>query len=254
MRTTSRSQSSKVQCPASPVARIEAAVALVAPSVARLKRELAASVSDEHLASFGHEGALSAARTFDPSLGVPFERWASLKIRGKLFDGLRACGPLPRRFYRQLRALQAAYDTEERGIEGEHASQLEGVAACLHVSSHLAAMATSMGMGALLANDTEILEAIEDEGGTLEDEVIREELKAHVRAAVTARPERERQILERYYFQEMTLVEASGGLSRGWSSRLLAQATVGVGKTLRAQYGWRRALPSGRAALAPSSR
>jgi RNA polymerase sigma factor for flagellar operon FliA len=77
------------------------------------------------------------------------------------------------------------------------------------------------------------LNAVEDERGTPEDEAIREELRARVRAAVAGRPEQERRMLEGYYFQGKTLEQASGGLSRSWSSRLLARATVGVAKALQ---------------------
>jgi RNA polymerase sigma factor for flagellar operon FliA len=217
------------------VARIEAAYALIPDVVAWVKRDLALRMPDDELTSFGSEGALSAGRTFDPSRDVPFERWASLKIRGKVLDGLRSYGPLPRRSYRRLRVLLAAHDTAEGIIERDAESSRESAeAADLRISSSLATLATSMALGTLFTRDAEMLEAIEDEGGTAEDEIIREELKARVRAAVAARPERERRILERYYFQDMTLMDASGGQSRSWASRLLARATVGVGRTLRA--------------------
>ncbi len=217
------------------IARIEAAYALVPGVIAWVKRDLALRMPDDELTSFGGEGALRAGRTFDPSRGVPFERWASLKIRGKVLDGLRSSSPLPRSSYRQLRALIAAHDTAEGLIDKDAESSPERAeAADLRLSSSLATLATSMAMGTLFTRDAEMLEAIEDDGATAEDEMLREELKARVRAAVAARPERERRLLERYYFQDMTLRDAAGGRSRSWASRLLARATVGVGKTLRA--------------------
>jgi RNA polymerase sigma factor for flagellar operon FliA len=234
MRTTSHAAPDS-RDPPHVVARIEGAYALIPGVVAWVKRDLALRMPDDELTSFGSEGALSAGRTFDPSRSVPFERWASLKIRGKVLDGLRAYGPLPRRSYRRLRVLIAAQDTAEGIIEEDtKSSQRNAEAADLRVSSSLATLATSMALGTLFTREAEMLEAIEDEGGTAEDEIIREELKVRVRAAVAARPERERRILERYYFQDMTLMDASGGRSRSWASRLLARATVGVGKALRA--------------------
>jgi RNA polymerase sigma factor for flagellar operon FliA len=240
MRTNPRSQPSAFEPPASPdahdvLARIELAFALIPAVVRQVKRDLALGMPDDELTSFGSEGALSAGRTFDPSHGVPFERWAALKIRGKVLDGLRTHAPLPRRSYQQLRALLAEHHTAEGIIEEDSVSSSESAdAADLRLSSRLATLATAMALGTLFASDPEILDGIEDRGVTAEDEIIREELKARVRAAVAVRPERERDILERYYFQDMTLAEASRGLSRSWSSRLLARATEGVGKTLRA--------------------
>jgi DNA-directed RNA polymerase specialized sigma24 family protein len=94
-------------------------------------------------------------------------------------------------------------------------------------------MATSMALGILNVRDEEALEAIEDERGTVEEEAIREQMNARVRAAIAERPERERKMLEGYYFEGKSLEEASGGLSRSWSSRLLATATSGVALSLR---------------------
>jgi RNA polymerase sigma factor for flagellar operon FliA len=203
--------------------------------VGQVKRDLALGMPDDDLTSFGSEGALSAGRTFDPSRGVPFERWAALKIRGRILDELRRYAPLPRRSYRQLRALLAEHHTAEGSIEDDPAPSLESAeAADLRLSTRLATMATTMALPTLFSSDSETLDSIEDGGGTVEDEILREELKARVRAAVAARPRRERDILERFYFHDMTLAEASRGLSRSWSSRLLARATAGVGKTLRA--------------------
>ena len=52
----------------------------------------AGTVTLDDLRSFGREGLLQAARTFDPTRGVPFRRWANLRIKGAMIDGVRAVG------------------------------------------------------------------------------------------------------------------------------------------------------------------
>ena len=195
---------------------------------------LFAHARKDDLTSYGNEGALLAARTYDAGRGVPFDRWAALKIRGAIIDGLRAESDLPRRLYRKLRALEAVNWAQE-GIGLDDATGAPAgcaVAADARIGDRLAAMATAYAAGALLSRDRATLEAIEDERGTPEEELAREELKAAVRAAIAERPDTERALLERYYYDEATMAEASGGLSRSWASRLHARAISGVAKSL----------------------
>src|SRR5258708_5557012 len=85
------------------LSRFNAEQELVDINARQLARRLErASVTIDDLRSFGHEGLLQAARNFDASRGVPFRRWANLRIRGAMIDGVRQFGTLPRRVYREL--------------------------------------------------------------------------------------------------------------------------------------------------------
>jgi RNA polymerase sigma factor for flagellar operon FliA len=215
--------------------RIEQALALVAQVVGMLKTHLSGRARRDDLTSYGNEGALAAARTYDAGHGVPFASWARIRIRGAIIDGLRTEADLPRRLYDRLRAIEAASFAHE-GLELDDAGMvapLSPQAADARIEDRLTAMATAYAAGLLMARDKETLETIEDGRGTPEEELAREELKATIRAAVAERPEAERVLLERYYFDEMTMAEASGGLSRSWASRLHARAIGGVARSLR---------------------
>lgn len=61
----------------------------------------------EELAQAATLGMVEAAHRFDPSRGVPFERWAAVRVRGAIVDAARALDFAPR----SLRA--AARDVEE---------------------------------------------------------------------------------------------------------------------------------------------
>src|ERR1700690_4553925 len=75
--------------------------------IAREVRHPLGGVNLDDLRSAGNEGLVSAARSFDASLGVPFRRWANLRVRGAMLDAVRGLGYLPRRVHNRLRAIEA---------------------------------------------------------------------------------------------------------------------------------------------------
>jgi RNA polymerase sigma factor FliA len=215
-------------------ARVQAALKLVPFIVKQMKEQFVPRARGDDLGSFGNEGALVAARSFEADRGVPFDRWATLKIRGAIIDGLRVQADLPRRLYDQLRALEAVNWAQEGMALDDAGASPPGSAgaADAHLSDRLAAMAAAYAAGSLMARDDKTLESLRDSRATPEEELAREQLKAAVRAAVSERPAEERALLERYYFGDATMAEASGGLSRSWASRLHARAISGVARSL----------------------
>ena len=217
------------------IERLQVALKLVPIIVWQLKEHLAAHARRDDLTSYGNEGALVAARTYDADQGVRFERWASMKIRGTIIDTLRVQTDLPRRLYDRLRALEAANWAAEGLAFDDAGSAPPGSAgaADARISDRLVAMATAYAAGALLTADDDRLESLQDARGTPEEELAREQLRAQIRAAIAERPDDERLLLERYYFGDATMAEASGGLSRSWSSRLHSRALAGVARSLQ---------------------
>jgi RNA polymerase sigma factor for flagellar operon FliA len=232
--STSMIQGAPEHDPPEVIALVAEAMPLVDPIVRQLRTLFAISVEQDDLVALGYQGALIAARTFDKVRYVPFDRWATVKIRGAIIDGLRREAQMSRRLHARLRGLAAANDAEEGLLdEGASSPPSSPEAADERLTDYLAAIATSMAAGTMMISDAEVLDAIEDERGTVEDETIREELKAYVRAAIAEQPAAEREILERYYFEGKPLDQASGGLSRSWSSRLLARGMSGVARSLK---------------------
>jgi RNA polymerase sigma factor for flagellar operon FliA len=199
-----------------------------------MKKHLSYARKDD-LKSFGNEGALVAGRTYNTDLGVPFSRWATLKIRGAILDGLRGEGELPRRLYARIRALEAVNLVQEGLAQDDGPSAPAGSAAAAdaRLDDRLAAMATAYTAGTLIARGEARLRSLRDSRDSPEEQLGREQLRAAIRVAVAGRPQDERALLERYYFGGMTMSEASGGLSRSWASRLHARAIRGVAGSLR---------------------
>ncbi len=83
-------------------------VRIEAARVHRLVPRDAVAVDD--LVGYGHVGLLEARERFDPRRGVHFESFARHRIRGAMFDGLRALGHLTRRAWEQVRLQAIAHD------------------------------------------------------------------------------------------------------------------------------------------------
>jgi len=104
------------------LARFHAELDLVDLNARQVARRIvSAPITLDDLRSFGREGLLQAARSFDAARGVPFRRWANMRIRGAMIDGVRQWGQLPRRVYHELRAMSAGDDVQEALAE-EHAA------------------------------------------------------------------------------------------------------------------------------------
>ncbi|MDP9035031.1 MAG: sigma-70 family RNA polymerase sigma factor [Myxococcota bacterium] len=198
-------------------------------------RRVASSITLDDLRSFGREGLLQAARTFDESRGVPFRRWANVRIRGAMIDGVRQWGNLPRRIYRELRAMEAgdamleAYDEENAAAPATTPETADA-----RLTAYLAGIATAIAVGTMMAAPRENVDP-EGRDVTPEDLVASAELYQHVRAIVTKLPVQERTLIERHYFGGETLDEAAAslGLSKSWGSRLHARAIEAIARDLR---------------------
>jgi RNA polymerase sigma factor for flagellar operon FliA len=189
----------------------------------------------DDLRSFGREGLLMAARTFDVGRGVPFRRWANLRIRGAILDGVRRWGALPRRVYRDLRALSAADTVQERYDEEDATHRtVTAEAADQRLASYLAGIATAMAVGTLAPAPQAGGEAAAQDS-TPEELVAHAELMDHVRSILARLSKPQRALMERYYFADETLDQAAAavGLSKSWGSRLHARAIDFIARELR---------------------
>ena len=235
---TSPAEPTTPESPDSPdvLARIAEGMPLVEILARQMRRLFGDCVPLEDLVSYGHEALLVAARTFDPDRAVPFRKWANLRIRGSLVDGMRQHGNLPKRVYRKLRAIQAAARIQEAALEEMAGAPIASPeAADEAVGDQLAASAMAMAMAFLRPASSEALERKEDPGGGPEDEVTRADLIAKIHLFLAERPEQERHIIQRHYFEDVSVEEAAKelGLSKSWGSRLHARAIDSLVRSIR---------------------
>lgn len=217
-------------------ARVSECFELVEIIARQLRRQLGTTTNLDDMCSAGREGLLIAARSYDVARGVPFRRWANLRIRGAIIDSLRQMGSIPRRVYSQLRAIEAGDRFQDAMLEEDSAAPASSaVDAEQRLDSYLAGIATAMAIGFLAPTTGPEPEDVQDQSANAEEQLAQQELMAALRQAIDARPEAERHLLTRHYFEGVSFDDAAKeiGLSKSWASRLHARAVEGLAKDLR---------------------
>lgn len=218
------------------IARIEEGMPVVDAIARGMRRQFGGHMQYEDLVSQGRETLLHAARSFEPDRGVPFRKWAALRVRGGMMDAMRQSGSLPKRVYRKLRAAQAADHVHESAVEEQAAAPpASPEAADKALGDQLATAAMAAAVGFLAMRRSEALEHAKDADHSPESNVSYAEMIEKLKAALEERPEQERNLLKRIYFDDVTIDEAAReiGLSKSWGSRLHARAVEGLAKALK---------------------
>jgi RNA polymerase sigma factor for flagellar operon FliA len=81
---------------------------LVRVAVGRMASRVPPHVDRDDLVAAGHLGLVQAARAYDPARGVPFDRYAQLRIAGAIQDELRSLDTASRRGRAAMRRLDQA--------------------------------------------------------------------------------------------------------------------------------------------------
>jgi len=89
-------------------ALVEAHLPLVRHVLAGVAAHFPRHADREELAQAASLGLVEAAARFDESRGVPFDRWAALRIRGAILDAVRALDFAPRTLRAASREVESA--------------------------------------------------------------------------------------------------------------------------------------------------
>ena len=178
----------------------------------RVGAGLPSSVDSADLVSAGVFGLMDAVDRFDPERGVKFETFAVPRIRGAIFDGLRALDWVPRSVRSRAREVEVAFN-ELEGRFGRAPTDDE-LAAHLHLSdAEFQKWLTSIASTTVGPLDRALVAGAEPRplSGALPDSpaaVVEEgEVKRLVKAEVRRLPDREKTVLSLYYDEGLTLAE-----------------------------------------------
>lgn len=202
----------------------------------------------EELAQAARLGLVEAAHRFDPSRGVPFERWAALRIRGAILDSVRALDFAPRSLRSTMRDVEAA-----RGaLEGELGRTPTAVehASRLGMSTSELSRIEGRAHCALVVSIHATLDRGEDEPRGLEDALVdsaqpdplttleRREQTAYVRDAVTLLPERHRDVVVSYFLdgEPSSGIAARLGITESRVSQMRSEALSLLRSAMSAAY------------------
>lgn len=203
------------------------------PMVGHLVRELLnrvpGHVHADDLSSAGFAALLGAARSFDVSRGIPFHRFAAVRIRGALLDELRGQDWASRSVRARARKTTAARQ-ELTAALGRTPTDAE-VAELLGIGlSELASVEDDVQKAALLSLQGfptgAAEEMVPEQSEGPEDLLLKRERLGYLHQAIQALPERLRQVVTESFLQEQPLsdVAARLGVTESRISQLRTEA------------------------------
>lgn len=205
-------------------------------------------VDRDELARAGALGLVEAARRYDESRGVPFERFAAQRIRGAILDAVRAADWAPR----SVRTLARKLEMVEQRLAtelGRVPSPVEMADALGMTREELSRLQDRMFRSVVLALEHEVNDET-DEDLTLVDvlcdrssvepleELETRELHTYLRDAVSLLPERQRLVIVGYFLEGRTSQELARflGVTESRVSQLRSEALQMLKEGIEAQY------------------
>ena len=182
----------------------------------RLSMYLGHNVEYDDLVSYGIFGLIDAIDKFDLEKNVKFETYASLRIRGAILDQIRKMDWIPR----SVRQRQRKIDEAMKQIEmrtGKTASDEELAKQLGLTDEELCSWQTQLKVTNVVSlNEFEetgpepMIDSAHPVRFSQPEEVVEEEeLKEKLAESLELLTEKERRVIELYYYEDMTLKEIS---------------------------------------------
>jgi RNA polymerase sigma factor for flagellar operon FliA len=192
----------------------------------RIHDRLPQSVMMDDLVHAGVLGLIDALHKYDPSKNVQLKSYAKFRIRGAILDSLRGLDWSPRDLRRKARQMEVAHRSLKAQF-GRAASEPElakemGIE--LDEFYILLRDLRGLDLGSLEAESSEDgheVMALSGQATSAEDDpfhlCMKSEMKELLAAAIGELPEKERQVLAFYYYEELTMKEIGQVLGVGES-------------------------------------
>jgi RNA polymerase sigma factor for flagellar operon FliA len=204
---------------------VERYLSLVKAELGRLSAQIPSHIDRQELYAEGVVGLLAAVSHFDPLQGVEFTSYARRRIWGAMLDRLRSLGGVPRSSRQAARritqALQRFHNRESRQPdETELATEVGVPIEALHELERQACLAQCLSLdcdnvGPDQETPSALADQIEDRSRNAPqplDQLIAQELRAHLVDGLKALPDRERAVLVLYYHQNLMLKEIAAAM------------------------------------------
>lgn len=175
-----------------------------------------ASLQAEDLASFGAIGLLEAFDRYDESRGIRFSTFAEYRIRGAMLDALRSTDPFPRRRRQLAKRIDHATQTlrKELGREPEAQEVADVLGVDLdqyHEAIDRVKPISHVPLDGPSGDDDEGRSLVEQLAGSPKDDPSLRldvaEMRARLKEAIQALPEKQRHCVMMYYGKNMNLAE-----------------------------------------------
>lgn len=189
---------------------IESHISYAHAVAAELLARFPAHVDRRDVRAAAEYGLVQAANAYDATKGVAFTTFAYYRIRGAVFDLLRETIKASR-FEEAANEYMMDY-TAGAGAGAPSYAEVKNLAAGV-VASYF------------LSSEKPASEAHLQSPEAPLDSLLKQEQQKEIRQALKNLPEKNRKVLEAYYFEDLTLEEIGKrlGLSKSWVSRMHAK-------------------------------
>ena len=228
--------------------RIEEHLPLVKHIVFQVAVHFPRHVERDELARAGALGLVEAARRYDESRGVPFDRFAAQRIRGAILDAVRAADWAPRSVRTLARKLES--------VEQRLASELGRLPSPAEVATgmgvtreELSRLQDRLFRSVVLALEHEVRDDTDDDLTLVDvlrdrsnpeplEELEHRELHAYLSDAVSLLPERHRLVIVGYFLEGRTSQELARflGVTESRISQLRSESLQMLREGIEAQY------------------
>ncbi|MDR1669753.1 MAG: FliA/WhiG family RNA polymerase sigma factor [Oscillospiraceae bacterium] len=190
-------------------------------------------VDFDDLLSSGLMGMMDAIDKFDLTKDVKFETYASLRIKGEIIDQIRKQDWAPNSLRQKIKKVEECFDaletrTGRTPTEGEVAVSLAMSAEEVKKTLDEAHTFNMVALDEMLTERGDSLASPQEEGpeARLEDRELKETLVKYIEAL----PEKEKQVIAMYYYEELTLKEIGLvlGVTESRVSQIHSKAMMGL--------------------------
>ena len=220
--------------------RVRANLPLVQYGVAEITNRVPRHVSRDDLVSAAMYGLAQAARSFEESRGIAFEKFAMIRIRGALLDELRSRDWASRSVRSSAREMESA---NERFVarHGRTPSLSETAEEMGTDVDRVQQIVDDVHRGTVLnyeslVSDGHIAEVLPDDEPTPLDQLLSRERRAYLMDAIVALPDRLRHVVVSYFFEERPMQEIAAelGVSESRISQMRGEALALLGAGITA--------------------
>ena len=179
----------------------------------RMVSRFPSCVEAEDLVTIGTIGLIDAVDKFQENQSVTFGAYARIRVQGAILDELRKEDWVPRSVRTRHHELKTARETLRMDL-GRDPSHAEWAEALGVTTARLTQMVQDSTLKSLISmeettpgTDESIGNSLVGDAANPLDEATRSHVAAMVREAIASLPEREKYLVDLYYFQDLTFKE-----------------------------------------------
>jgi len=188
--------------------------------VLAMRRRFGSAADLDELRSFAMLGLAAAIDNYDPDRGVAFTTYASIRVRGAIYDGLVDSSWFPRRLLRQISFFRKA--DEMLAAAADDPPPVDAVETAHRLADRLKELATAYVTTQATPTDDARF-AVEPE---FEGDIDRRRYSSAVNACLANLTGTQQKLLRRYFYEDQPLNAIAGelGYTKSWASRALRGA------------------------------